>query len=142
MVSAEFETGFERRGEWSRFHRRMPASHRGSPGEEMTRGTARNWPAIGCAAALGAAVAFPAGLMLAGRDAPRQQEGKAARPYAPAAKKADARDFYSPNISTDPYVLDQQRRVVEALELECRHFKKHCAEAGQARQRLEESAGD
>ena len=120
----------------------MPASHRDSLGEEMTRRTGRDWRAIGCAAAVGAAVAFPAGLMLAGRDAPRQQEGKAARPYAPAARKAEARDFYSPNVSADPYVLDQQRRVVEALELECRQFKKHCAEAGQARQRIEESARD
>jgi hypothetical protein len=120
----------------------MEASYRGSLGDGMTRGTGRDWRVIGCAAAVGAAVAFPAGLMLAGRDAPRHQEGKAARPNAPATKKADARDFYSPNISTDPYVLDQQRRVVEALELECRHFKKHCAEAGQARRRIEESAGD
>src|SRR5687768_915136 len=120
----------------------MPASYRDSLGEEMTRGTGRDWRVIGCAAAVGAALAFPAGIMLAGRDAPRQPEGKVTRPNAPATKKAEARNIYSPNVSTDPYVLDQQRRVVEALELECRHFKKHCAEAGQARRRIEEEALD
>jgi hypothetical protein len=97
---------------------------------------------IGCAAALGAVVAFPAGLMFAGRNAPPSRDGSAARADAPAAKKAEARNFYSPNVSSDPYVLDQQRRVLEALELECRHYGKHCAEAGQARRRIEENARD
>ena len=102
----------------------------------------RDWRVIGCAAAVGAAVAFPAGLMLGGRDAPREREVIVTRPNAPAAKTIEGRNFYSPNVSTDPYVLDQQRRVVEALELECRHFGKHCAEAGQARKRIEENALD
>lgn len=98
---------------------------------------------IGCAAAIGAMLAFPAGLMIAGRPAaPPQQNSDAGRPNAPAAKTAEARDFYSPKVTSDPYVLDQQRRVVEALELECRHYGKHCAEAGQARRRIEENAGD
>ena len=97
---------------------------------------------IGFAAAIGAVLAFPAGLMVAGRDAPPPQDGGTARPGAPAVKKAVARDFYSQKVTSDPYVLDQQLRVVEALELECRQFRKHCAEAGQARQRIEESAAD
>ena len=97
---------------------------------------------IGFAAAIGAVVAFPAGLMFAGRDAPPPRHGSAARPNAPAAKKAEARDFYSPKVTSDPYVLDQQRRVVEALELECRHYGKHCAEAGQGRRRIAENARD
>ena len=97
---------------------------------------------IGCAAAIGAVVAFPAGLIIAGRDSPPARDGSAARPNAPAGNKAEARDFYSPKVTSDPYVLDQQRRVVEALELECRHYDKHCAEAGQARRRIEENARD
>jgi hypothetical protein len=102
----------------------------------------RDWRLIGCAAAIGAVVAFPAGLMFAGLGAPLSRDGSGARPDAPAGKKAEARDFYSPKVTSDPYVLDQQRRVVEALELECRHYGKHCAEAGQARRRIEENARD
>jgi hypothetical protein len=47
--------------------------------------------------------------------------------------KADFRKVYSPAILKDPYVLRQQQKVVEALEVECRHFGTHCAEAEQAR---------
>jgi hypothetical protein len=36
-------------------------------------------------------------------------------------------------------VIDQQRRVVEALETNCRHFHSHCTEAQQARLRLNEA---
>ena len=108
----------------------------------MARLTGRDWRVIGCAATIGAALAFPAGLMFAWRDTPRQQDTAAARPDAPAMKKSDARDVYSPDVVRDPYVLDQQRRVVEALEVECRQFGTHCAEAGQARQRIEENARD
>jgi hypothetical protein len=108
----------------------------------MARLSGRDWRMIGCAAAIGAVLAFPAGLMLAGRNAPLSRDGSGARPDASVGKKADARDFYSPKVTSDPYVLDQQRRVVEALELECRHYGKHCAEAGQARGRIEENARD
>lgn len=97
---------------------------------------------IGCAAAAGALLAFPAGLMLAWRDQPAQQHDAAAGRDARIARKAVARDVYSPKVTSDPYVLDQQLRVVEALELECGHYGKHCAEAAQARRRVEESAAD
>jgi hypothetical protein len=110
--------------------------------EAMTRPARRNWRDIGCAALIGAALAFPAGIMVAGRDPPRRQEGGPAGPGAAGAGKAEARDVYSPRILNDPFVLDQQRRVVEALELECRLSGKHCAEAGQARRRIEENAGN
>jgi len=53
-------------------------------------------------------------------------------------RKADFRKVYSPKIIKDPYVLRQQRKVVEALEVECRHFGTHCAEAEQARRRINE----
>lgn len=43
-----------------------------------------------------------------------------------------ARDVYSPNIATDRYVIEEQRRVAQALRLSCEQFKTHCAEADQA----------
>jgi hypothetical protein len=49
------------------------------------------------------------------------------------------RDVYSPRVIGDPYVIEQQRKVLEALEVSCRRFKRHCAEAEQARLRIEEA---
>ena len=82
---------------------------------------------MACAVLVGAALAFPAGMMFAGREVVREREGPA------VAGTAGARKFYSPVILKDPYVLDQHRRVVEALELQCRHYRERCAEAEQAR---------
>jgi hypothetical protein len=48
-------------------------------------------------------------------------------------RNANFRKVHSPVILNDPYVVRQQRKVVEALEVECRHFGTHCAEAEQAR---------
>ena len=42
------------------------------------------------------------------------------------------RNVYSPNVATDPYVIEEQRRVVQALRLSCEQFKTHCKEAEQA----------
>jgi hypothetical protein len=39
----------------------------------------------------------------------------------------------------DPFVIDQQRRVLEALQASCRNFKSHCTEAEQARLRIQEA---
>jgi hypothetical protein len=49
------------------------------------------------------------------------------------------RNPYAPDIGNDPYVIDQHKRVVEALETSCRHFKLHCTEAEQARLRMNET---
>jgi len=87
------------------------------------------------AAVIGAAVAFPAGMMFSGREAVREK----AAPTAPRdrrAPQADARNFYSPDIAGDPYVLDRQEKVVEALETQCRHAGERCGEAKEARRWL------
>ncbi|HEX8443145.1 MAG TPA: hypothetical protein VF631_05815 [Allosphingosinicella sp.] len=49
-----------------------------------------------------------------------------------------SRDMYSPAVLNDPYVVDQQVKVVEALERSCRELREHCEEARAARQRIEE----
>jgi hypothetical protein len=95
----------------------------------------RDWRGLGCAALIGAAAAFPLGMMFANRDASHRKAGTAARGNAPAVK-ADARNVYSPVVAKDPYVLDRQRKVVEALEAQCRDTGVHCAEARAARRWL------
>jgi hypothetical protein len=97
----------------------------------------RDWRGLGCAALIGAVAAFPLGMMLANRDAAHRKAGTEARSNAPAAK-ANARNVYSPVVVKDPYVLDQQRNVVEALETQCRDKGDHCGEARAARRWLSE----
>ncbi len=94
----------------------------------------KDWLLAGCACLFGAILAFPVGIMFAGDPNDQTVPTPAQRPAA--APHAAARDFYSPDISSDPYVLEQQLRTVEALELSCRHFNERCPEAKQARQRL------
>jgi len=87
--------------------------------------------ALGCALLLGAAIAFPAGLLLGGSGAKR--EG------GPASRTGGTfREVYSPSIYKDPYFLEQQQRNVDALEQACGATGDLCAEARQARQRLTE----
>ena len=95
---------------------------------------------LGCAALLGAAIAFPAGMMLGGRGAdPKQAAERGAGDASRAKPEQAVRDFYSPSILDDPYVIEQQLRVVEALELSCRQYGERCAEARKARERVEEN---
>lgn len=61
------------------------------------------------------------------------------RQKAVAGQRAPvSRDMYSPAVLNDPYVVDQQVKVVEALERSCRELREHCEEARAARQRIEE----
>lgn len=55
-----------------------------------------------------------------------------------ASGNAKFRKFYSPQISNDPYVQDQWRKGVEALEAQCLHTGQRCAEAKAARRWLSE----
>lgn len=94
------------------------------------------------AALIGAVIAFPAGMMVGGGSGARQEAAEPVSGEAPAgAGKRAVRDFYSPNVLDDPYVVEQQFRVVEALELSCRRFGERCAEARKARERLWEQRG-
>jgi hypothetical protein len=83
---------------------------------------------------LGAAVAFPAGLWVAG------QREAAAPTRARPRPHAEMRRMFSPDVRGDPYVLDQLEQQVEALEGYCREAGKLCAEARGARARYEELA--
>jgi hypothetical protein len=92
---------------------------------------------LGCAAFVGAAVAFPAGMIFGGRDASPQNDGAGAQRDG-ASVKTNFRKVYSPKIHDDPYVQDRWRKVVEALEEQCRNTGEHCTEAKAARRSLGE----
>jgi len=97
----------------------------------------KNWGALGCAAFIGAAVAFPTGWIFGGRHAIRQTDGPEAR-RDNASVRPNFRNFYSPKIYGDPYVEDQWRKVVESLEAQCRNSGERCTEAKTARRWLSE----
>jgi hypothetical protein len=104
----------------------------------VTRQRETDWRLLGCAAAIGAAIALPAGIV-AGRYGFRSSE--TTNPNGPASVSGRrGRDIFAPDFRNDPNVIEQQRRVVEALEQSCRHSKLHCKEAEQARLRVEEAA--
>jgi hypothetical protein len=109
--------------------------------DEMNRSGRSSWRALGCAAVLGAAIAFPLGLFVGAGDAPRDERGPPMRPTTPPDRVPAARDLYSPRVISDPYVIEQQRRVARALAASCRRSGRHCAEAEQARRRIEEAEG-
>jgi hypothetical protein len=94
----------------------------------MTRG---EFARLGGALLFGAALAFPAGLWLAGEREPR---GPSAR------QPAERRAVFSPDVFGDPYVIQELERQVEALEAHCRSTGEMCAEARGARRRTEELA--
>ena len=96
---------------------------------------------MGCAALLTASVAFPLGFYMGGGEPSREAAARSGRPTpGPAPGRAPtARNLYSPRIATDPYVIEQQRKVLRALEVSCSQLKRHCAEAEQARRRIEEA---
>ena len=103
------------------------------------RATARDWQRLGCAAVLGAIIAFPAGVVFSGRGSVQQKAIDSKANIAPA-RQAEARKPYSPNVLNDPYVLQQHREIVEALEISCRQTGEGCVEAKQARRYLEREA--
>lgn len=108
----------------------------------------RKWPLVGLTALLTAAVAFPAGLWLSSTRAPaseglRDAESPLPRGAGAAAHgKAAVRNVYSARIASDPYVVAQQRAVVEAMERGCTHLCEDCAQAAQAKQYLDRVAAE
>jgi hypothetical protein len=105
-----------------------------------TAGRGGSWGRTGCAALAGAALALPIGVTIGGNWA--QQDHQLAR-SAPTLSDASGRtrNIYSPQVRGDPYVIAQQRRVVDALELSCRQSGQYCKEARQARERVAEAEG-
>ena len=98
--------------------------------------TGKECARLAAALLIGAGLAFPVGVWIAG-GADGASEAPARRPRA-----AVGRAMYSPSIRDDPYVLEQQRKGIDALEAECRRTGDFCAEARQARRRLEDQAAD
>lgn len=98
---------------------------------------------IGWAIALTAAVAFPAGIWVANllRSSVANPDGLFQTPASSAAASpapaASARNPYSANIRDDPYVVQQQRALVEAMERECRQLGTGCSEARGARRYID-----
>jgi hypothetical protein len=89
---------------------------------------------LGCAAAIGAALALPAGYVL-GRYSP--QPSAEQRKEVIPTKTEKTINVFAPNILGDPVVRDQQRKIVESLERACVQQKLYCAEAASARRWLE-----
>ena len=105
----------------------------------MSRNGKSDWRGIGCAAVLAASIAFPLGMLVGGNEPVREKAGNAGRPGLSRREVPPARNVYSPNIAGDPYVIDEQRKVLRALEGSCRQMKQYCAEAEQARRRIDEA---
>jgi hypothetical protein len=97
--------------------------------------TSRDLTRLGCALLVGAGLAFPAGLYVAGLA-----EGSPDRPPARAPAPAAVRDVYSPALRSDPWFLDRQRAGIEALERHCRQTGESCPEAREARRWFDEQA--
>ena len=95
--------------------------------------TTKELAKLGLALLVGAAIAFPAGMMVAGSQ---NRPDRA----SPATRRNDAgmRDMFSPSIRRDPAFLERQREGVEALERYCAQSGKSCPEARAARRALAE----
>jgi hypothetical protein len=99
--------------------------------------TTRDLARLGLALLVGAAIAFPAGMRVAGSRSGRE------RAHPPARRPAPQRNMFSPSIRSDPWFVERQREGVEALEQHCARTGASCPEARAARLRLAElEAGD
>jgi len=93
--------------------------------------TTRELAKLGLALLVGAAIAFPAGMMVAGSGSRADGTDRAARRDAPAV-----RDVFSPSIRRDPWFVERQREGIEALEAYCARTGENCPEARAARRGL------
>ena len=67
-------------------------------------------------------------------------DNKASRASAAhrSGTRPPARNPYSPNVLSDPYVIEQQRATVEALRRSCESTGEHCELAAEAGRYVEE----
>lgn len=93
----------------------------------------RDLAKFGIALLLGAAIAFPAGVMVAGSQGDSIGAGSPTR-----RDTASMRNMFSPSVRNDPWFLERQREGVEALERHCQQTGESCPEARGARRRLVE----
>ena len=95
--------------------------------------TTKELAKLGLAIFVGAAIAFPAGMMVAGSPSRGDPVGP-----PPRRSAAGMRDMFSPSIRRDPAFLERQREGVEALERYCQVSGESCSEARAARRALAE----
>lgn len=93
---------------------------------------ARRWIIVGLVV-LGGLILFGAGLVLGRHQADTLQPQGQSRSTAGASPKARFRNVFSTSVSSDPHVLDEQRKVVEMLESTCRQRQQNCEAARNAR---------
>jgi hypothetical protein len=87
---------------------------------------------------MGVVVALPAGIVLGRYGLTGEHSAPDRKPGTVAPKRM--RDAYSPSFRSDPYVIQQQRKIVESLEQACRETRQHCKEAEAARRSVEAAA--
>ena len=104
----------------------------------MSSKSRTDWRILGCAAAVGVAVALPAGIVLGRYGLSGEHSAPEVKSGTVAGKRM--RDPYSPSFRSDPYVIEQQRRIVESLERACRETRQNCKEAEAVRRSVEEAA--
>src|SRR6188768_4102830 len=95
--------------------------------------TTRELAKLGLALLVGAAIAFPAGMMVAGSSGGSARADRATPRDAPAV-----RNVFSPSIRGDPWFVERQREGIEALEAYCARTGESCPEARAARRGLAE----
>lgn len=109
----------------------------------MTKPPPSKWLRPGLAALLTAAIAFSAGIWVAGSHGPDTSPPPTAAVARPSpSQRPLVRNPYSTTIRRDPYVLDRQRLIVEAMETRCRTLNQGCAEATAARRYLDRQMAD
>jgi hypothetical protein len=88
---------------------------------------------LGCAAAVGAVLALPAGYVLGRHSQPSAEQRK----EVISTKSEKMPNLFAPNILSDPAIRNQHQKIVESLELACVQQRLYCKEAASARRWLE-----
>lgn len=99
----------------------------------MTEKRKRDWRGVGCAALIGASIAFPIGIIVGSNRSSSESAEDVSRPNFSDGQVTRYRRVYSPQPSKDPFVIEHWQKVVEALEASCRKSHLRCVEAEQAR---------
>ena len=86
-----------------------------------------------CLVVFGGLLLFCAGIVLGRRQTATDEPEKRAPRIARTSTKPRVRNVFSPSVIGDPYVLDEQRKVVEALERSCKLQHQNCETARNAR---------
>ncbi|WP_010186372.1 hypothetical protein [Sphingomonas sp. PAMC 26605] len=93
---------------------------------------ARRWILL-CLAGLGGLIVFCAGILLGRHQAdtrPPPHQSPSATRGSPTPR---FRDVFSPSVTSDQHVLEEQRKLVEALERACERQRQKCDLARNAR---------